>query len=379
MMSKTYPDINDARGLPNRYYIDEPSLLEEKQALFFNQWVALAFMEDVPQKGSAMPIDFLGVPLLLLRDHDDEIQVFQNVCRHRGMMLVSEPCKLDKLLRCPYHSWSYDLKGNLIRTPHFGGANIHDDKGFDRKDFPLISVKSHCFMGMVFINLAGNAPDFAMATQELQTRWQEFMDKPLYSGGASTQFSMELKADWKLAVENYCESYHLPFIHPELNRYSKIEDHYTILAENGSFSGQGTYVYNPTLQDGERKFTDFTHLSSKWDSGAEYIALYPNVLLGVHRDHFFAIILTPKGRDRVEERFQLFYADKATLAPEWEGLKAMHKAQWRSVFLEDIQVVEGMQRGRHAPDFDGGKLSPTLDGGTYLFHKWVAEQMGIAA
>src|SRR6056300_230136 len=116
-------------------------------------------------------------------------------------------------------------------------------------------------------------------------RWAEF-DKPLYHGGADSKFQLKVKTNWKLAVENYCESYHLPWVHPGLNSYSRLEDHYNI--ENpGVFSGQGTLVYRQLTGEGDRKFPDFDALSDKWDEAAEYLAVYPNVLLGVHRDHSF--------------------------------------------------------------------------------------------
>ena len=60
-------------------------------------------------------------------------------------------------------------------------------------------------------------------------RWAEF-DRPLYHAGEDSSFKLNLETNWKLAVENYCESYHLPWIHPALNSYSRLEDHYNILS-----------------------------------------------------------------------------------------------------------------------------------------------------
>ena len=58
-----------------------------------------------------------------------EIGVFQNTCRHRGMILVDTPRKIGGAIRCPYHSWCYSLKGKLHATPHVGGPgqNKHED------------------------------------------------------------------------------------------------------------------------------------------------------------------------------------------------------------------------------------------------------------
>ena len=110
--------VEQANGLPNAHYIDPAVFEEEKHALLFSQWAGLAVAADVPEPGDAKPLEFLGMPLLLLRDKDGEVRVFQNICRHRGMILVEEPRKIEGAIRCPYHSWCYSTKGALVSTPH---------------------------------------------------------------------------------------------------------------------------------------------------------------------------------------------------------------------------------------------------------------------
>ena len=233
-------------------------------------------------------------------------------------------------------------------------------------------MRSHVWQGIVFVNLSGNAAPFEEANGDLLARWGEF-EKPSYFGGADSAFDLEVKTNWKLAVENYCESYHLPWVHPGLNSYSRLEDHYHII-EQGKFAGQGTLVYNPSLSE-HQAFANYDGLSQKWDKSAEYIALFPNVLLGVHRDHRFAIILRPDSLERTTERVAMFYADEKMCSDDYADLRAKNTALWKEVFEEDIFVVEGMQAGRHAPNFDGGKFSPVMDEPTWVFHHWVASQM----
>ena len=226
---------------------------------------------------------------------------------------------------------------------------------------------------MVFVNISGDAPEFREAAAALIDRWAEFEARPLFHGGADSSTSFDLATNWKLAVENYCESYHLPWVHPGLNSYSKLEDHYNIVAP-GTFSGQGTLVYNPQPgADGER-FAAFEGLSEKWQTGAEYASLFPNVLLGVHKDHVFAMLIEPVAHDRTVERVEIYYADPAMTEPAMAAMRARNTEMWRQVFAEDVFVVEGMQKGRSAPGFDGGKFSPAMDASTHCFHDWVARQ-----
>ena len=94
----------------------------------------------------------------------------------------------------------------------------------------------------------------------------------------------------------------------------------------------------------------------------------------MHRDQVFAIILEPKALDRTLERVAIFYASAEMCSPDWSGLRAANTAAWKTVFEEDVFVVEGMQRGRHGPLFDGGRFAPAMDGPTHLFHTWIADR-----
>lgn len=365
-------DISVARGLPNAHYVDREVYEAEKRHLFYDTWAALDFASDVPNPGDAKPIELLGMPLLLLRDKESNVRVFQNICRHRGMILVEEPRNIAGAIRCPYHSWCYGLDGRLVSTPHVGGPghNIHCD--IHRDELGLIEVRSHVWRDVVFVNVSGNAPSFTEHAGDLIERWQEF-EQPDHRPDKDSTFTLDVACNWKLAVENYCESYHLPWVHPGLNAYSRLEDHYHIMAD-GKYSGQGTTVYNPSLGDGKLAFGDFPGLSEKWSTAAEYIALYPNVMFGVHRDHVYAILLVPMGIDRTLERVAIRYADPDSLSDKFAELRRLNEAQWREIFEEDIFVVEGMQKGRRATGFDGGKFSPVMDNPTHTFHAWVAER-----
>ena len=365
--------IEQANGLPNACYVDENMHAKEADSVFKQGWAAIGFGCDVPKPGCVYPVELLGIPLLMVRTKNNEVHVFENVCRHRGMILVEEPAQLNGPITCPYHAWSYDLEGQLKATPHVGGPNIHKDETVICEDLSLNRVKSALWRDVVFINLSGSAPEFAEIARPLRERWAEF-ETDIYSGGADSMFTLNVDCNWKLAVENYCEAYHLPFIHPGLNSYSRLEDHYNILDEQ-SYAGQGSYVFKPQLDENGRSFPVFAGLSTKWDTAAEYCAFFPNVLFGVHKDHCYAILLIPNGQGKTEERVSLYYADETALGPEYAEMRATNARLWKGIFIEDIGVVEGMQRGRHAPSYDGGKFSPKMDTPTHHFHKWVAGQM----
>jgi len=365
--------VEQARGLPNNHYVSTETFDEEKRALLFAHWSGVGFGKDVPNPGDVRPIDFLGMPLLLVRDETGGLAVYQNTCRHRGMILVDAPTNIRKVIRCPYHSWCYDLKGELQATPHVGGPGINTHECMRRDELGLFRVRSHLWRDVVFVNVSGDAAPFEEANATLLARWQE-MEQPITHGGASSSFTFDVNCNWKLAVENYAESYHLPWIHPGLNSYSKLKDHYHI-EDVDNYSGQGTRVYRRLRDEAGKVFPEHEKLSAKWDEGAEYIALYPNVLLGVHRDHSFAIVLEPVGVDRTAEHVEIYYPEAAANDPALATMRDANARLWHAVFAEDVFVIEGMQRGRHGEFFDGGRFSPVMDSPTHRFHAWVAGEI----
>lgn len=372
-LASVLQDVNTANGLPNAHYIDPDVFNEEKEAVLFANWSGIGFGKDIPDAGDAKPVNFLGMPLLMVRDRTGEIGVFQNTCRHRGMILVEKPQKIRGAIRCPYHSWCYGLNGELRTAPHVGGPGQNTHEDIDFSTLGLFRIRSYVWRDVVFVNVDGNAPEFEDVHGELMERWKEF-EQPMYHGGATGSVQLELESNWKLAVENFCESYHLPWVHPGLNSYSRLEDHYNI-NELGKYSGQGTLVYRQFESETGEKLRDFDGLSNKWDEGAEYIVVYPNVMLGVQRDHGFAFILEPVGCEKTIEHIELYYAEKPEDSLQHEELRQKNAALWGDVFREDVFVVEGMQKGRHGVKFDGGRFSPAMDGPTHCFHHWVATQI----
>lgn len=365
--------INDARGLPNHHYVSRETFEEEKQAVLFANWSGVGFGKDIPNIGDVRPVEFLGMPLLLVRDESGSVSVFQNTCRHRGMILVDEPTHIRKVIRCPYHSWCYGLDGELKATPHVGGPGMNTHACIRNDELGLFRVRSHVWRDVIFVNMSGQAAPFEDAYATLLDRWRE-LEQPIVHGGASSSFKLDVKCNWKLAVENYSESYHLPWIHPGLNSYSRLQDHYHI-EDVRNYSGQGTRVYRRLRDEAGNVFPEHDNLSAKWDEGAEYISCFPNVLLGVHRDHSFAIVLEPVDVDQTIEQVEIYYPPAAATDPALRAMRDANATLWHTVFSEDIFVVEGMQRGRHGELFDGGRFSPVMDSPTHRFHVWVADEI----
>jgi phenylpropionate dioxygenase-like ring-hydroxylating dioxygenase large terminal subunit len=366
--------IGEARGLPSALYTDPALALLERETLLNGTWLAVGTGARVPRVGDILPLEVLGLPLILVRGRDGRPAVFHNVCSHRGLRLVEAPCRRPGVITCPYHAWAYGLDGRLRSTPSVGGPGVHEAAGIDRARLGLKRVRTATWFDVVFVDLSGEAPDFATWIAPLARRWDGFDPARFVAGGPESRFEMTLACNWKLAVENYCEAYHLPAVHPSLNSYSRLEDHYNI-AVAGCLAGQGTTVYRAPLDPGGRAFPALEGLAPAWQSGAEYVALFPNLLVGVHKDHMFTGIVLPQAADSTRELFDIGYFSPAAAGDDFEPLRRENARLWQAVFEEDRGVVEGLQRGRASPVFDGGVFSPALEAPSHAFHAWVARRL----
>ena len=371
--------IEAANGLPNECYTSDDYLAYEKERIFSNKWTVIGVASSIPNPGDAKPYNLLGIPLILIRDKDNKVRVFHNVCSHRGFKLLDKQCSLRNVIRCPYHYWSYDFEGNLVSTPHIGGLNKHQSEKFDKSKSNLKEVKTKVWMDIVFVNINSNEIDFDEYIKPLEKRWSNFINKEDYElivhSNDYGYFNLEVNSNWKFAIENYCESYHLPTIHPELNKVSDINDHYHIQGLPNRFAGQGSKKYEQPIQ-GNKKFNTFPNWKKNMLKNSEYIALFPNVMIGLHIDHFYVFWLEPLSINKTKEHMQIYYVgNESANGDELKKLRKENARFWKDVMLEDVSAIEGMQKGRCSPIYNGGNFSPIMDQPTHQFHKWVANNL----
>ena len=371
--------IEKAHGLPNECYLSGAYTEIERKKIFEDKWVVIGTASSLPKPGDAKPFDLLGIPLIILRDKKNKIRVFHNVCSHRGYKLLQKPCSLKNILRCPYHSWSYDFTGKLVTTPHLGGMNKHEHEKFDKTKSNLKEVRSSVWLDLIMVNISNNEVSFEEYIKPLEDRWSEFWTKEdqklIHHANDYGYFLLEVKCNWKFAIENYCESYHLPWVHPGLNAYSKIDDHYHIQGLPNRFAGQGTIVYNPIFKEG-KEFPTFPGWSKEKEQHAEYVALFPNVMLGIHKDHYYAYWLEPVSHNYTKEHMEIYYVgEESATSEKYKNLRRQNYEQWHSIQSEDLMIIEGMQEGRNSPIYNGGNFSPVMDNPTHHFNKWVATNL----
>ena len=356
--------IEEARCLPGEAYTTERFLEIERRTLFSSRWICIGLVDDVPEPGDATPLEVAGRSVILTRDRAGAVHVFHNYCRHRGLKILAGPVRGRSRFTCPYHAWTYALDGRLLRAPHFDGPGRHRADPVDG----LARVRNAVWHRLVFVNLSGDAQEFADYIAPLERRWARYDLSALRHAESR---SCDIAANWKLAVENFIDYYHLPYVHKGLNSYSAMQDHYPI-REGDIFLGQGNASYAPS-DEATGGLPAFPGLDAAERSVTEAICLFPNLLVTLFDDNLRIILVEPDGAGRCRERIEVFVVGDEAMAPALAPVRSALVQRFQSFNVEDIAIVEGLQDAFATTAFDGGCLSPAFDANIHRFHRLIAE------
>jgi choline monooxygenase len=358
-----------AENLPRGAYTDPEFFRLELERVFGRNWTYVGAAGEIPKAGDAIPVTLGDMPIVLVRQRSGAVKAFHNVCRHRGPILVREPVKAQPALICPYHAWSYDLDGTLKRTPAYMGSGRHDSGPLDKSCMGLAEIRCDIWRDGIFINLSGDAGPLTEVYAPLEQRWASH-DLSLLRYGGSTR--LRINGNWKLAMENFQEGYHLPTTHPFLNSLSSLENHYSVVEP--AFQGQGSHHYD-TVQAGHGDLPNFPGLPDYWKHRAEYPAVMPNLMFGMHPDHFLFFGVIPLSPSVTEEVFHFYFIGDEALEPKYAALRERVISNLISINAEDIGVVESMQAGRHSPGFEKGPFSPYQEATIHQFQLKIAKML----
>ena len=372
-MSETTEDfralLERDHGLPGRHFTDRAILALERQFVFERSWMCVGLSADVPVKGDLFPVVVFGQSLLMVRDAT-ELRVFHNVCSHRGATLVDEPKRSGPRIVCPYHSWTYRLDGELVSPPHVGGADRHDCPGIDRARLGLRAIRSCEWAGHVFVNLSGTAPPFEEFIRPVAERFRQIEWTELRRD-ASLARQLDVGANWKIIVENFVESYHVPWVHKALNAVNPMSMHFQILGGH-SYLGQGGTGYQGDQVSG----TSLPLMKGLAGySRYEALAVFPNLILNPLPDMTFSIILLPESAERTRERLEFFYVGDEALRDVHRAARSAGADFVASVNTEDVTIVERVQRGRLSAAFTGGQFAMAQETTSLQFQKMIAARI----
>ncbi|GGC18862.1 (2Fe-2S)-binding protein [Novosphingobium marinum] len=222
-----------ARPLGGERYTSREFMEAEWENVWTKTWLLTIRADDIPEDGDFMVEEIGRESILIVRQKDGSIKAFYNVCQHRGNKLVHEPEGSMPSFTCAYHSWRFEIDGTC--------SYAQDPEDFAGGDpcphASLVEVECDVFAGFVWINMD---PDCAPLKDSLGQIWDEWQAYPLEKMVRVQAMSVKMPCNWKLLMDNFHETYHLPTAHPEGIEYA--EDHYSqtplTLFDNGHALGQ---------------------------------------------------------------------------------------------------------------------------------------------
>ncbi len=198
----------ERHSLAREFYTDPDIYERDIERIFLRSWLYAGHQSEIPDPGDWFLYDLAGESVIIARGLDGQIRALLNVCRHRGSRICLEQKGCAKRLICRYHGWTYDLDGQLV-----GASRMGED--FDKSSISLKRIHVELLHGMIFINFAGNPAPFGSVREGLDECLAPY---DLANAKVAHRQSYPITANWKLAVENYCECYHCAPAHPEYSR-----------------------------------------------------------------------------------------------------------------------------------------------------------------
>ncbi|MFQ5933885.1 MAG: aromatic ring-hydroxylating dioxygenase subunit alpha [Dehalococcoidia bacterium] len=353
--------------LPSRYYYAQDIYDLEKERIFYSMWVYAGRANEIPKPGDFMVRKIGDESIVITRDKQGELHAFYNVCRHRGTRLcsVQEGKFKGSAIVCPYHGWTYGLDGELLAMP-----NMLDADNFDQKDYPLFSAGLEVWEGLVFVNLAEEREPLSSQLGDYWTRFQRYHIGELKLG---KQITYDLKANWKIIVENYSECLHCPQIHPELCDIVPIYQRGILHEPDGEYGNriiEGGYTFAPNGKSNRPLFPDLNEEERNTYRGG---TIFPNLLVNLHPDCVTNHILWPEGPDRTRVVCEWLFEPSTMERSDFDPSDIVEF--WDRVNVQDWEVCELEQLGTQSRAYQHGVYAPQ-EGFLYSFNQFVLQKLG---
>jgi Rieske 2Fe-2S family protein len=344
---------------------------QERERIWFGDWVCLGRTEEVPNPGDYLVRDLAGESIFITRNLDGELRGFYNVCAHRGTKFLDDDTKgtVRKAFRCPYHAWTYDLDGRLVGTP-----NVKEDERFDRSDHPLYRIAVDGYAGFLFVNLSKEPrPLMAALTDgaESITSFERYRMEDLRIG---VRIVYEVSANWKIVVENYNECLHCPSVHPELVqvvplfRFGEVWDEET--RDDGNRMVEGADSFTATGRSDLPKLPGLAPEDYEMYYGSYE---FPNLMLNLHPDCAMYYIAFPKGPSHTQVVSEYLFPPDVIDSEDFKPQPVVDF--WDLISKQDWEVCARAQTGVGSRAYTTG-VYPRQDRFLYWFNEEYRLAMG---
>ncbi len=385
--------LNRATTLPKEAFTSDDYFAWECENLFRPGWTCLAHVSQLPLAGDFINVDFLGEPLIVVRDKSQEVHVLSRSCPHRGMDIMPPGFGHDghgpaeyrqggqdrgqtRLFLCPYHSWTFELDGQLKACPEMGQA-----EGFERCEWALKEFRSEIWNGFVFVNLDGNAEE------SVQTQYEDLATNmtPWHIAEMHVVFEThwDIPCNWKVLAENFMESYHHAGAH--------VKTLQPIMPARGTWTEteKSNFIrcHLPYGDKVRREIVDVESNGSQWDTFPLVEGLddparhewglvmgYPLFTMVTAPDQVVWYRIEPVAPDQLRLLTSILVPESTTRHPQFAEMLERGKKEATEFHLEDMEMLSAVQRSLYSDGYQRGRLSH-LEMPIWLIQRYLAAKI----
>jgi glycine betaine catabolism A len=367
------------KTLPTAYYFDAGHYRRELEQIWYRNWLYVCRSSDMATSRSFHTLAVGDQSVIVVRGEDGVARGFHNTCRHRGAALCRTSAGRfpPAGIVCPYHSWRYNLHGELQATSSHALGD-----GFEARDFSLYSLPVTEWNGFVFVALTPKPPPFAASFDLPLNRLDNWRLGELAVGHRLTK---TIQCNWKVFWENYNECLHCPGVHPRLAQLVPIfgrallerqddpawQDH--AADDDPKYGGglrQGAQSWS---MDGKPAGVPFPELTDEDRKAAHiYLTSLPSVFIVAHVDYIRIVRLLPLAPEQTRMDIEFLFLPETLSDPQRDIMNAVEFTN--IVMSEDAEICELNQRGLHALQHEAGVLMPE-EYAIRQFQDWVRSEL----
>jgi choline monooxygenase len=342
----------EAETMPAFAYTSPEFYQREVERIWRKTWNFIGSADQIRNNGDYFTLNFAGVPIIVLRDHDGKMRAFANTCRHRGSELLEGKGNC-KLIVCPYHSWTYELSGDLRGTPE-----MDKTLNFNKADYALISIAIDTWGNFLFINFDKNPEPLKKHLGDLPEKLAPYR---LENMALARRKSFQMDCNWKLFVENAKESYHIGTVHrATINQYAsaKAAGYWVEKATGDYVVTFAQHEGSMALLKGAKGFPTIESLEGRREAGGTYAPLiYPSTYLACTIDCAWYLEMHPISASKTYMVHGALFPRDRLDRPDFEEVAKNYYHRWDVTIEEDILASVRQQRGLETPFAPPGRFS----------------------
>ena len=355
----------EAETLPPDCYTSETFYRREVETIFLKVWNFIGREDRVPNAGDYVAFEFVGVPVVVVRDRDGKVRAFANSCRHRGAKVMQGEGNCT-VMTCPYHSWTYALDGRLI-----GAMEMDETAGFERKKFGLVELRLETWAGFLFLNFDRDAAPLADWLGDLPDVLASYN---LADMATTRRVEYDLACNWKIYVENAMESYHVPTVHQQTIQKQK-RDHNPPIQANGEYCGLFTrHEGSRALLPGAKGFPYIPTLEGLAAQGTYYVLINPSTMFGLTYDCMWWLELHPISAGRTRLIVGSCFPKDTVARRDFDELVGNYYERWNKSIVEDNEISDIQQIGISSPFVMPGRFS-YMEPLVHTIDNWVLDRV----